>query len=195
MILWRLSPSTKLHWNQPTASIIVKQGVNLTDKQTTRAQLHNPNFLRKWSKILQCPCIKATQYFNKKDVDVLPLRPHLAFRLAFCLSFTFLWRLRAWPQLEMGHIDCLKVSDYIKPHLRITHTWLKSLPGAGSGRNFLYSFAEWKVVPFLVSPASFHLGNSLILTGLNTSLVPLQCAIAPETWKNIQYWSSVIFNI
>lgn len=187
--MWRLSPSTKLHWSQPKASIIIKRGVNLTDKQTTRAQLHNPHFLRKWSKILQCPCIKAMQYFNKKYIDVLPLRPHLAFRL----SFTFLWKLRAWSQLEMGHIDCVKVSNYIKPYLMITHTWLNLLPGAGSGRNFLSSFAEWRVVPFLVSPVCFHLRNFLISPRLNTSPVPLQRAIAPETWKNIQHWSSVIF--
>lgn len=89
----------------------------------------------------------------------------------FCLCFTFLWRLRAWSQLEMGRIDCLKVSSYTEPRLRIIYTWLNSLPCEGSGSNFLPSFAEWKTVPFLASSVCFHLGNSLILPGLNTSLL------------------------
>ena len=88
----------------------------------------------------------------------------------FYLSFTFLWRLRAWSQLEMGHIDCLKVSSYTKPSLGIIYTWLISLPGAGTGRNFLPSFVEWRIVPFLAPSVCFHLGNSLMLPGLSTSL-------------------------
>lgn len=88
-----------------------------------------------------------------------------------CLPFTFLWRLGTCLQLDEGHIDCLKASSCTKPSLGIIQTWLKSLPGAGSARNFLLAFAEWSVVPFLTSSLCFRFGNSLMLPGLNTSLL------------------------
>lgn len=107
----------------------------------------------------------------------------------FCLSFTFLWRLKAWLQLEMGHTDCLKVSSHSKPSLRITCTWLNSLPGAGAGRNCFPSSAKWRIVPFPASSVSFYLGNSLTLPELNTSLVPLSLL---QRLKETQHWSSGI---
>lgn len=95
----------------------------------------------------------------------------------------------------MGHKVCLKVSGHTKPRLRITHTWLNSLPGAGSGRNCFPSSAEWGIVPFPASSVSFYLGNSLTLTELNTSLVPLWNVTAPETGGNpaLKLWQFLVF--
>lgn len=111
----------------------------------------------------------------------------------FCLSFTFLWRLKAWLQLEMGHIDCLKVSSHTKPSLRIVCTWLNSLPGAGSGRNCFPSSAERRIVPFPASSMSFYLGNSLTLPELNTSLL-FPCGMSLlQRLEETQHWNSGIF--
>lgn len=111
----------------------------------------------------------------------------------FCLSFTFLWRLKAWLQLEMGHKDCLEVSGHTNPSLRITCTWLNSLPGAGSGRNCFPSSAEWGTVPFPASSVSFYLGNSL--PEQNTSLLfPCGCHCSRD-WENptLKLWHILVF--
>lgn len=93
----------------------------------------------------------------------------------------------------MGSVDCLKVSSYTKPSLRVIYTWLNSLPGAESGKNFLPSFAEWRIVPFLASSVCFYLGNSLMLLWFNTSVFsPCACCCSRDL-KKFQHWSSGIF--
>lgn len=112
----------------------------------------------------------------------------------FCLSFTFLWRLKAWLQLEMGHTDCLKVSSHTKPSLRITCTWLNSLPGAGAGRNCFPSSAEWRIVPFPAWSVSFYLGNSLTLPDPNTSLL-FPCGMSLLQWRKHNTEALAFFSI
>lgn len=113
-----------------------------------------------------------------------------------CLSFTFLWRLGSWLQLDEGHVRCLKASSCTKPSQGIIQTWLKSPPGAGSGRNFLPSFAEWNIVPFLTSSLGFHFRNSLMLPGLNTSLLfPCDMSLLQrlEETPTLELWKFLVY--
>lgn len=113
----------------------------------------------------------------------------------FCLSFTFLWRLRAWSQLEMGHRlpeSVLLYQTTSEDHIRL----VKLTARCWVWEEFLSFLCRVEDCPHpsFIGVFSFREFPDLA-RAQHISLVPLQHAISPETWRNSNTEALACFGI